>query len=188
MFCSHSRGMITLIAIAGGLSVLSAAPLTDTGGRANTPAPPGKVRIGTYDGRALAVAFVQTNKGQVAELLKQAKKAQDAGDAKRLEELRVRGAALQIVRHLQAFGNAPVDDILQHVSDKLPEVAEKAGVCAIVQHVDLHDSTVEAVDVTDQLVALFDPDERTLTLIQGLRKHKPMALEAVLVAEHQPRK
>ena len=60
--------------------------------------------------------------------------------------------------------------------------------CAIVQHLDIRDSTVETVDVTDQLVALFNPDERTLTLIQGVRKHKPMALEAVLVAEHQPRK
>ena len=98
------------------------------------------------------------------------------------------GSALQIVRRLQAFGNAPVDDILQHVSDKLPGVAQKAGLCAIVQHVDFHDSTVETVDVTAQLVALFDPDERTLTLIRGVRKYKPMSLEAVLVAEHRPRK
>ena len=81
-----------------------------------------------------------------------------------------------------------MDDILQHVSDKLPEVARKAGVCVIVQQVDFRDSTVETVDVTDQLVALFDPDERTLALIRGVRKGKPMALEAVLVAEHQPRK
>jgi hypothetical protein len=189
------RTTMTFVAIVAALMVLAPVPLKHAVNEAKAPAKPAnsatpvpKTRLGTYDGRALAVAFAPLNKGRLAELLKEAKEAQDAGDAKKLEELRVKGSALQIVRHLQAFGNAPVDDILQHVSDQLPDVAQKAGVCAIVQHLDFRDSTVETVDVTDQLVALFDPDERTLTLIQGVRNYKPMTLEAVLVAEHQPRK
>jgi hypothetical protein len=189
-----SRATMTFVALLAALVALAPLSLKHDVGEANASAEPAnatpvpKTRIGTYDGRAIAIAFVPMNKGQIAELLKQANEAQDAGDAKKLEELRVQASALQIVRYLQVFGNAPVDDILLHVSDRLPEVAQKAGVCAIVQHLDFHDSIVETVDVTDELVALFDPDERTLTLIQGMRKHEPMALEAVLVAEHQPRK
>jgi hypothetical protein len=199
MFCLrlHSRGMITLIAIAAGLSVLSAMPLTDTGDRAHTPAPgagaltpapPSKVRIGTYDGRALAIAFVPMNKGRVAELLNQAKEAQAAGDVEKLAVLRANGSALQTVRHLQAFGNAPVDDILDRIRDKLPDVARRAGVCAIVREPDFRDDSIETIDVTDQLVALFDPEERTLKLIKDVREHKPMTLEAVLVAEREEHK
>jgi hypothetical protein len=192
-----SRVTIALVPIAAVLTVLSTHPLKDAAGaadtslvRADAAGPARKTRIGTYDGRALAIAFVPMNKGQIAELLKQAKQVQAAGDAEKLAELRANGSALQTVRHLQAFGNAPVDDILQHIRNKLPEVAQKAGVCAIVREPDFHDSTVETIDVTDQLVALFDPDERTLKLIDGVRKQKPMALEAVLVAEreeHGPR-
>jgi hypothetical protein len=91
--------------------------------------------MGTYDGRAIAIAFAPTpiHNAQIAELMKQAKEAEAAGDTGRVEQLRAKGSALQTVRHLQAFGNAPVDDILDHVRDKLPEIAQAAGVCAIVR-------------------------------------------------------
>jgi hypothetical protein len=151
---------------------------------------PARVRIGTYDGRAIAVAFAPTpiHNAQIAELMKQAKEAEAAGDTKRVEELRAKGSALQTVRHLQAFGNAQVDDILQHVRDKLPEVAEAAGVCAIVRETDFRDGSVDTVDVTDRIVALFNPNERTLKTVKEIRGRKPMALETVLIAERQERK
>src|SRR5687768_10333735 len=65
-------------------------------------APRVRVRIGTYDGRAIAVAFAPspTHNARIAELMKQAKDAEAAGDTERVEELRAKGSALQTVRHL----------------------------------------------------------------------------------------
>ena len=124
-------------------------------------------------------------------MVKQVKQAEAAGDAQKVAELKARGSALQTVRHLQAFGDAPVDDILNHVRDQLPGLAHKAGVRAIGREPDFRDASVEAVDVTEQLVALFNPDQRTLNTVRELRKRKPMSLETVLVAEreeYKPRK
>jgi hypothetical protein len=193
--------VIAFFAIVAVLSVLwtrtlKNAAAADPGNvRAVQPAAaaPAPTRIGTYDGRAIAVAFAPsaTHNNYIAELSKRAKEAEAAGDIQKVAELRAKGRALQTVRHLQAFANAPVDDILHHVRDKLPDVAQKAGVCAIVRGADFYDPSVETVDVTDQLVALFNPSERTLKTVKDIRKKMPLALETVLIAEREeqhPRK
>jgi hypothetical protein len=198
---SRANRVTIVVAIVAGLAVfwLGVAVLRAGGDVGDVPAAqaagaaPGPARIGTYDGRAIAVAFVPStiNSVQLAELVKKAKDAEAAGDTARVAELRAKGAALQTLRHLQGFSNAPVDDILDHVRERLPEVARKAGVCAIVRETDFHDATVETIDVTDQIVALFNPNERTLKTVKDIRKHKPMSIDTVLIAEreeHKPRK
>ncbi len=137
------------------------------------------VRIGIYDSRAIAVAYVRSDQSarNLQALLVQRAEAEKAGDKKRVKELNARGDSLQI-RHLwQGFSMAPVDDILDTVRDSLPGVAQQANVAAIASVADYHDASVELVDVTDDLVRLFNPDARTLKVVTELRKHKPMAIE-----------
>src|SRR5688572_28964820 len=137
----------------------------------NEPATrPSRATIGVYDSRAVAIAFVQSG-GQeplAKDLRKQLEEAKAAGDTKRVEQIKAQGANQQTLRHLQGFSNAPVDDILLQVKDKLPAVAEQAGVDVIVPKLDYQKPDVVTIDVTDQIVALFNPSEKTLKTIAEL--------------------
>jgi hypothetical protein len=90
------------------------------------------------------------------------------------------GEALQRRLHLQGFSTAPVDDVLETVRDELEAIAKRTNVVAIARAVDYHQvASVELVDLTDELVALFHPNEQTLKTVRELRKLKPAAIEDV---------
>jgi hypothetical protein len=152
--------------------------------RADTPAtrPVGTLVIGIYDSRAVAVAYAQAggDAKTLTDLQRQMKDAKAAKDTKKMDQIKAEGANLQVLRHLQAFSSAPVDDILETVKDQLPAVARDAGVLAIVGHVDCQLDGAVTVDVTDQLVALFHPSDRTLKIIADLRRHEPLPMTQVL--------
>ena len=61
--------------------------------------------------------------------------------------------------HLWGFGRVPIDPLLEPMKDKLPEVAAKAGVDAIVFECNWAGEGVEIVDVTAELCALYHPNE-----------------------------
>jgi hypothetical protein len=166
--------MVTLLA----LSTTAAVPGPSASGSAENAA---TIRIGTYDSRAIAVAYARSAHLQAvhADLLQRRARAQEGGDESLVREIEAEGGALQLRLRLQGFSTAPVDDLLDAVRDRLPEVARGAGVTAITRSVDYHESTVEIVDVTDALVALFDPDSGVLSTIAELRAQAPLALEAV---------
>jgi hypothetical protein len=70
-----------------------------------------------------------------------------------------------------------VNDILALVREKLPGVANKAGLEAIAMQCDFALPGVETVDVTDELVLMFDPSEKTLATVKELRKNAPIDLD-----------
>ena len=139
------------------------------------------IRIGTYDSRAVAVAYVRSDMSalKLKDLFRERSEAEARGDTKRVNELNKLGESMQIRRHLQGFSNAPVDDILELVKGDLPAVAQQHDVAVITSSVGFHSQGVELIDVTDSLVALFEPDAQTLKMIKALRKHEPEAIEAV---------
>ena len=139
------------------------------------------VRIGIYDSRAVAVGYARSEQcaEQMKDLRRQHAEAQKAGDQKLVERLEARGESMQIRLNLQGFSTAPVDDVLDAVRDDLPGLAKQKGLAAIVRSADYHSDSVEPVDVTDDLVALFKPDKQTLKLVQDLRTRKPLAIEEV---------
>jgi hypothetical protein len=136
-----------------------------------------RVRVGTYDNRAVAVAYAASKYNPVGEKMKEHQAAKAAGNDGRVKELEAWGAQHQRQLHRQGFCRVPVDDLLAHVKDKLPEVAEKAEVSAIVLQGEYLASGTEAVDVTDALVQLFEPSAKTLKTIAGLRKKPPVDLD-----------
>jgi hypothetical protein len=139
------------------------------------------LRVGTYDSRAIAVAYARSAhlKAVHADLLRRRADAEEAGDEALKREIDAMGGSLQLRLRLQGFSTAPVDDLLDAVRDRLPEVARAAGVAAIMRSVDFHDAAVEIVDVTDALVALFEPDAAVLSTVAELRSQPPLALEAL---------
>ena len=152
--------------------------------RAEDPAAktkPAKLRVGTFDSRAIAIAYVNTDdfKQALKKLKDEHKKAKAAGDEKKAKELEAKGEAQQQLLHTQGFSTASVGEYLERVKDKIPAVAKEAGVDVIVSKWDLVYQSPDAdfVDVTVQLVKLFNPDERTLKIGEELKKTPPIPLE-----------
>jgi hypothetical protein len=150
-------------------------------GAGNQPAPAGKdavLRVGTFDSRAIAVAYAHSKYNtQVAKLMEESKKAKAANDTKKIAELNTKGKKLQDKFHLQGFGKVPVDDLLACVKDRLPAVAKEAGVDVIADDMSWAADGVAKVDVTDRLVKLYEPNEQTLKMVAEMKNVKPLPLE-----------
>ena len=141
--------------------------------------PARKLRVGVYDNRAIAVAYGPSKFNPVGEKMKEYKEAKATGDTKRAKEFEAWGEKHQRKLHRQGFGQVPVDDILAHVKDKFPEVARKTDVDVIVRQCDYVGPNVEDVDITKELVLLFEPSEKTLRTVEGLKKHAPVDLDEI---------
>ena len=154
------------------------------GGRAWAELPkesPKPLRVGTYDSRALAVAFApsEVHETSLKELIKEHAEAKAAGDVEKVKRLDAEGQARQDLMHQQGFGTAPVDNILKHIADQLPAIAREVGVDVIVSkwQITWQAPGVETVDVTDLMVRPFKPSERPLKTIADLRRHAPLSAE-----------
>ena len=159
---------------------LSAQAITTTG---DNPT----VVVGTFDSRAVAVAYVQSDAfgdylvAQQADVAQVLERAQTAGHDALVAELNAMGPAMQKRLHEQGFGTAPVDDIIARIEDKLPDIAKEAGVEVIVSKWTLtyRSPAANFLDVTDLIAAEFDPDERTLKMIQSTVETDPVPLDEI---------
>jgi hypothetical protein len=140
-------------------------------------------RIGVHDSRAIAVAFAgsPTHEKQLRELIAEHQKAKAAGDLDRVAKLEAEGKARQTKAHKQGFSTAPVDDLLVHITNSLPQIQKAAGVTAILSKWDeaglkKHPRS-ERVDVTLSLVDAFQPTERQRKSANEIQKHKPISLK-----------
>ena len=139
------------------------------------------MRVGIFDSRALATAYYrsETFSREMNKIRAEYDKAEAAGDKKRVAVLKVKGPAMQEMAHKQGFGTWSVNEILEKISKKLPAMAKQANVAVIVSKWDIayQRSGVEFVDVTDLIVKPFNPDARTLEIIEDIQSKKPVPLE-----------
>lgn len=138
-----------------------------------------KARIGTYDNRAIAVAYAASRHNPVAQKTQELRAAEAAGDQERIRALKAWGEKHQRALHRQGFGRVPVDDLLELVRDRLPELAREHGLDAIAWQIDYSAPALERIDITGALVALYEPSEQTLATIAELRKHPPADLDEI---------
>jgi hypothetical protein len=136
----------------------------------------GKVRIGTYDNRAVAVAFAASRYNPVKEKMAAYQRAKAAGDRETVKELEAWGEHYQRLLHFQGFGRVPVGDLLEPVKDRVRDLAQRRGLAAISMGCDYAAGEVELVDVTEDLVKLYDPSEKTLATAREVRSAKPVDL------------
>jgi hypothetical protein len=133
-------------------------------------APAQTVRVGTFHKASIVVAFyrsslwAETLKAKMAEMA-----AKAANDTKKVQELDAWGNAGQETAHQQLAGEAPITNILETLAPGWPEVAKKARVAMIVADLPYADSSVEKVDVTEMLLDWLKADERTRTIVRGLK-------------------
>lgn len=172
-----SRLALVLIFAMAGLAVcaqLSAQPAGDVVSVT-------QVRVGVFDSRAVAMAYARSDEFNqyIDDLRTDLAQAKAEGNDKLVKELETLGPALQDLMHKQGFSTWPVDDILERIKDRIPEIAKQAGVDVIVSKWDIVFQLpgVEFTDVTDLLVMPFAPDASTLDLIKSLREIDPVSLE-----------
>lgn len=137
----------------------------------------GVARVGVYDSRAITVAYVPSRFNPLGEKLKEYEQAKADGDEDRMRELEAWGQELQRKFHRQGFAIVPVDDLLEPVADMLPEVARRAGVQAVARHCDYTADDVEVVDITLELVELYDPSPQTMKRVKEIRQVEPVDLD-----------
>ncbi|MDD5644445.1 MAG: hypothetical protein PHO00_03230 [bacterium] len=142
-----------------------------------------KIYVGIFDSRALAMAYYRSEpfNRKINEMKAECEKAKAQGDEKRVKELETEGPALQELAHKQGFSTWPVDNILEKIKEKIPEIAKEANVDIIISKwtIAYQRSEIEFVDVTDLMVKLFNPDEETLKLVKEIQKQKPIPLEEI---------
>ena len=140
-----------------------------------------KVRVGTFDSRALAMAYYRSEAflNQIHDLRAKYEKAKAAGDEERIRELESERSAQQALIHKQGFGTWPVDNILKKIEGKISEIAAQADVEVIVSkwNIVYRLPGTEFVDVTDRMVEHFDPDKDTLRMIKDIQEQDPVPLE-----------
>lgn len=171
------RWLVVLSAVAFGILLYSpASAQTQTN----------KLHVGVYDSRAVAVAWANSTefKDALKSIEAEFKNAKEAKDDKRVKEIENQMKLRQTRAHEQAFSTGSVAPIMETVKDRLPEVAKQSGVQLIVSKWELNHQSpeIEAVDVTDKIVALFHVSERGLKWSKEIQQKPPLPIEKL--AEH----
>lgn len=168
-----SASICAASAILGALGVIASAQSGDAGAK------PPAVRVGTYDSRAIAVAYAASTFNPVREKMKEYEAAKNAGDAEKMAALEAWGKNRQRMLHFQGFGRVPVDDLLEPVQEGVARIAADEQLAMIAMACTFAAEGVEVVDVTDQLVELFQPTEKTRATVRQVREAEPMSLVAL---------
>jgi hypothetical protein len=142
-----------------------------------------KFRIGTFDSRCVAIAYAKSDflKNKDSDLRKEQAKAKAEGNETRVNELDKIGQHLQFILEQQVFSTGSVNNIIEKIKDKIPAIAEKNNVKLILSKWELfyHDESLEIVDITDQIVNLFNLDEQSRNSVEGIKKMEPIPMEQI---------
>jgi hypothetical protein len=145
--------------------------------------PPAQERIGVYDSRAGAVAYVGSTfqVKKMKELTAQLKKAREVGDTNEISRLETAGREWQSNLKRQGFGTAPVDDLLAEIARDVPKIEQVAGVTSLVSkwnkaELDRRANAVR-IDVTMRLVDAFQPNETQRKRAIEIQKIKPQKIK-----------
>jgi Skp family chaperone for outer membrane proteins len=167
---------ISIIVVLGAVAITAA--FTST---ANAQAKPPTLKIGTFDSRAVALAFWRSEKGmaRTTDMRKKYEQAKTDNDTKLMKQLEIEGPGLQVRMHQQVFSTGSVTDIIAKIKTAIPPIAKEAGVSLVVAKTQIayKDPSVEYVDITAQLVKLFSPSDEVLKIIEQMSKKEPVPID-----------
>jgi len=140
-----------------------------------------EIRIGTYDSRAIAVAYFNSSYGkQVMELMgnlqKQKRESLEVIDTMKIKKLNKEGKMRQAIMHEQGFGTGSVKDFLVVIEDKIELLAKSENLDIIVSKYELNysNSNCIVIDITEKLANLYEPNKRFKTMLPDLLKSEPV--------------
>jgi hypothetical protein len=141
------------------------------------------VVVGTFDSRAVAVAYAHSDlwKQRLQQMQKTLDEAKASGDVNKAKEIEQWGPTQQKKFHMQGFGTADVNDLLEYIRNDIPQIAKEGGVDIIVSKWDIvyQNPSAKTVDITDKLVASFKPDEKIIPIVHDLMTKAPMSNEVL---------
>ena len=164
------KGVVSLMCVT--LALVVTAPSM----RSQAQDTPQKLRVGVYDNRAIAMAYFHSAHNAFIAKRDEFQSAQKAGDSTRIVELNDWVKRFQRQIHFQGFCRAPVDDLLAEVRDGVAEVAKSHQLDLIGWYPDYASDNIEIVDITGELVALFEPNPEKLNEIANIKNIEPVAL------------
>ena len=87
---------------------------------------------------------------------------------------------------MRVFGTAPIDDVLEEIEKDIRKVAKATEVDIVVNKWDIiyQGSSAKFIDVTNELVALFEPDEETLERIKLILEKPPVPQKKLEKMDH----
>jgi len=137
-----------------------------------------KIRIGTYDSRAVAVAYFNSPYGKqlMGNLQKKNREALETKDTLELKKLSREGEMRQAIMHEQGFGTGSVKDLLAAIKDKIGILAKSENLDIIVSKYELNYSGSNSIvlDITEKLTNLFEPNKRFKMMLPDLMKTEPV--------------
>jgi hypothetical protein len=145
-----------------------------------------ETRIGTFDSRSVAIVYARTKMFQTFtdSLINVKRKATKDGNTKLAQTIDKQFAQLQISFHEQGFGTASVSYALAFVKDSLVTIAKDSNLTAIVSKWELPYTAKDCkcIDITERVIKLFKPDEKTLKMALDIIKTAPIK-DAGLIEE-----
>jgi hypothetical protein len=147
------------------------------------PAEGAQAVIGVYDSRAVAYAhfWTEANQNRIKAAFQEAKAAEKQGDQTKLDDLKKTMKEGQRKIHRQVFSVAPIDDVLEEIKDRLPDIEKKAGVSVLISKWDeaklKKHASAKQVDVTDLLVGEFKLTPKQQKVLESIKKAKPVSLD-----------
>ncbi len=125
-----------------------------------------------YDSRSIAVAYYNSsfNDNYHAELKKQFETA----DPKTKKQLEKQAEERQQLAHLQAFSDKPVDDLLEPFKSEIDTIITQNGATTLCSRWQYKGNFDNTVDITDEIVKLYNPSEKTLKTVSHMKDNPPV--------------
>lgn len=169
--------------VAALLAGCAQSPSSSASAHGATPPDAPTLVLGTFDSRALAIAYYRSaaHAAETREVVAAYARAQAAGDTATMQRLDAEMRARQALAHRQGFGGAPIPELLAMIADEIPAIARRAGVDAVVSQADLLwlDPDAEPVDLSIALAEAFAPDAETRRMLPEVLKQKPVPLDRI---------
>lgn len=149
----------------------------------------GDVRVGTFDSRAIAIAYGRSaaSAKELQQLYAEHQKAKDEKNDQLTAELERKGQMRQKLMHLQAFSIGSVSEILAKYPDLLADVAKEQNVALIIPQSEIafQGRAVHVVDVTEALATRLNSDPRIAQMLKEIKNVKPLPMLDVLLMKEE---
>ena len=138
-------------------------------------------KIGIYDSRSIAIAYSGSIefRNEIKTLKEKYNSAKDHNDEKMMKKYSNDGKELQALFHKQAFGTYPVNNILEKIKDKIPEIKKETGVSIIISKWNKQElskyKNYKEINITENLIKAFNPNEKQYQRAIEIQKKEPVS-------------
>ena len=163
-------GKKTLACVLVSSVVLTSPMLRGTANKTEKTGKASQVIVGTFDSRAVALAFGASPFHSTYQRMNPETVAPPANATpQEVEQWKI---SRRKVEFRQGFGRGDVSEYLDFIRDQMPKIAQETGVDVIVSKWEIvyNNPKVKFVDVTEALIQPFKPADANLKIIRDVMK------------------